>query len=104
MLKVAQIIRQVTASVSNIWDFPSDIQAIVVDSYVQGLSYTYRRSPHFWFLKSSVKISYRPHKQSLPGSCKFRTLWDQQLMFELNSVLFRVCAASAGTRFDCEGT
>lgn len=54
MLIAAQIIRQVTASVSNIWRFPSEIQSIVIGTYVQGLRYTYRTSAQFSLLVSSV--------------------------------------------------
>ena len=45
-LNVTQIIRQVTASVSSIWNFPPVIQSVVIDTYVQGLRYTYRTLPH----------------------------------------------------------
>ena len=39
---MTQMIRQVTSSVKTIWTLPLDTQAIVVETYVQGLRYTYR--------------------------------------------------------------
>lgn len=56
-----EIIGQVTASVSNIWLFPSDIQSIIVDTYVQGLGYTYLFSLGCALLALALSFTVREH-------------------------------------------
>ena len=68
-LNVTQIIRQVTASVSSIWLFPPDIQSVVIDTYVQGLRYTYRTLPHLLYASifpSSTTIFSPNHRSDWP--------------------------------------
>lgn len=50
------MVRQVTSSVKTIWTLPLDTQAIVVETYVQGLRYTYRT-----YMPSGRPRSLTPH-------------------------------------------
>lgn len=56
-----EIIRQVTASVTSIWLFPPDIQSVVIDTYVQGLRYTYLFSLGCALVALALAMTVREH-------------------------------------------